>query len=212
MTRRYLAGSIFSKPAMMAAVDAAKKRDHVWSPERKHRAGPGGPAFDIEPMSPAHPPSVCLWHLADIRAAPTSVRFRVQSGHRFEASFCNLHGGRHLPRVQRAMSGHPRNLPHADSKAVTPISPAAQKFHLFILCNALDNSVTLSNSSMPDLMLGNRHIADVNQNIAEPHAVIIAPVSMKDLIITPPNGSGRIACPSLACRAAMSDWLSASGR
>jgi hypothetical protein len=87
------------------------------------------------------------------------------------------------------MSGHPRNLPHADSKAVTPISPAAKKFHLFILCSALDNSVILSNSSMPDLMLGKRHIADVNQNIAEPHAVISAPVSMKDLIITP-NGSG----------------------
>jgi hypothetical protein len=29
-------------------------------------------------------------------------------------------------------------------------------------------------------MLGKRHIADVNQNIAEPHAAIIAPVSMND--------------------------------
>jgi hypothetical protein len=37
-------------------------------------------------------------------------------------------------------------------------------------------------------MLGKRHIADVNQNIAEPHAAIITPVSMNDLIITP-NGS-----------------------
>jgi hypothetical protein len=83
---------------------------------------------------------------------------------------------------------HPRNLPNADSKAVTPISPAAQKFHLFILCSALDNSVTVSNSSLPGLMLGKRHIADVNQNIAEPHAAIITPVSMNDLIITP-NGS-----------------------
>jgi hypothetical protein len=42
---------------------------------------------------------------------------------------------------------------------------------------------------MPGLMLGKRHIADPNQNIAEPHAAIIAPVSMNDLIITP-NGSG----------------------
>jgi hypothetical protein len=36
-------------------------------------------------------------------------------------------------------------------------------------------------------MLGKRHIADMNQNIAEPHAAIIAPVSMNGLIITP-NG------------------------
>src|SRR5262249_10118673 len=70
---------------------------------------------------------------------------------------------------------HPRNLANADSKAVTPISPAAQKFHLFILCSALDNSVTVSNSFAPGLMLGKRHIADVNQNIAEPHAAIITP-------------------------------------
>jgi hypothetical protein len=42
----------------------------------------------------------------------------------------------------------PRNLPNADSKAVTPISPAAQKFHLFILCSTLDNSVTVSSSSV----------------------------------------------------------------
>ena len=66
----------------------------------------------------------------------------------------------------------------------------------------------MSSSSVPGLMLGKRHIADVNQNIAEPHAAIIAPVSMNDLIITP-NGSGWIAiillirtitwsCPSLA--------------
>jgi hypothetical protein len=42
---------------------------------------------------------------------------------------------------------HPRNLAHADSKAVTPINPAAQKFRVFILCSALDNSaVALSNS------------------------------------------------------------------
>jgi hypothetical protein len=32
---------------------------------------------------------------------------------------------------------HPRNLAHTDSKAVTPISPAAQKFHLLIRCNLL---------------------------------------------------------------------------
>jgi hypothetical protein len=34
-------------------------------------------------------------------------------------------------------------------------------------------------------MLGNRHIADLNQNIAEPHAAIIAPASMNGLILTP---------------------------
>src|SRR5262245_21132431 len=84
---------------------------------------------------------------------------------------------------------HPRSLPNAASKAVTPISPAAQKFHLFILCSALDNSVTVSNSSLPGLMLGKRHIADVNQNIAEPHAAIITPVSINDLMNTP-NGPG----------------------
>jgi hypothetical protein len=38
-------------------------------------------------------------------------------------------------------------------------------------------------------MLGKRHIAEVNQNIAEPHAAIIAPISMNDLIVTP-NRSG----------------------
>jgi hypothetical protein len=49
--------------------------------------------------------------------------------------------------------------------------------------------LTLSNSFVFGLMLGKRHIADVNQNIAEPHAAITAPASMNDLIITP-NGSG----------------------
>jgi hypothetical protein len=38
-------------------------------------------------------------------------------------------------------------------------------------------------------MLGKRHIADVNQNIAEPHAAMMTAVSIYDLIITP-NGSG----------------------
>ncbi len=78
---------------------------------------------------------------------------------------------------------HPRNLAHTDSKAVTPISPAAQKFHLLILFNLLDNSVTLANSSMPGLMLGKCHIADANQHVAEPHPVISTAVSMRDLII-----------------------------
>jgi hypothetical protein len=32
-------------------------------------------------------------------------------------------------------------------------------------------------------MLGKRQIADLNQNIAEPHAAIIAPASINDLII-----------------------------
>jgi len=41
-------------------------------------------------------------------------------------------------------------------------------------------------------MLGKRHVADLNQNIAEPHAAIIAPVSMNGLIITP-DGWGWIA-------------------
>src|SRR6187200_96528 len=66
-----------------------------------------------------------------------------------------------------------------------PISPAAQKFDLFIFCSALDSSVTASTSSVLGLMLGKRQIADLNQNIAEPHAAIIAPVSMNGLIITP---------------------------
>ena len=66
-----------------------------------------------------------------------------------------------------------------------PISPAAQKFDLFIVCSALDSSVTASTSSVLGLMLGKRQIADLNQNIAEPHAAIIAPVSMNGLIITP---------------------------
>jgi hypothetical protein len=42
---------------------------------------------------------------------------------------------------------------------------------------------------MPGLILGHWHIADVNQNTAEPHAAIIAPVSMNDLMIAP-NYSG----------------------
>src|SRR4051812_24576000 len=40
---------------------------------------------------------------------------------------------------------HPENLAHTDSKAVTPINPAAQKFQLLIFCNLLDNSLTLAN-------------------------------------------------------------------
>ena len=65
-----------------------------------------------------------------------------------------------------------------------PISPAAQKFHLLILRNALDNSVAVAGSSMPALMLGKRHIADMNQNTAEPHAVAIIAISMYDFITT----------------------------
>jgi hypothetical protein len=34
-------------------------------------------------------------------------------------------------------------------------------------------------------MVGKRHIADMNQNIAEPHAVKMIPASTYDLIITP---------------------------
>ena len=79
--------------------------------------------------------------------------------------------------------GHPINLAHTENKAVTPIKPAAQKFHRLIFCNLLDNSVTLLISSMPDLLLRKCHIADVNQHAADPHPVIIAAVSMSDLIV-----------------------------
>jgi hypothetical protein len=41
-------------------------------------------------------------------------------------------------------------------------------------------------------MLGNRHIADLNQNIAEPHAAIITPASMNGLILTPTGSGGWI--------------------
>jgi hypothetical protein len=77
----------------------------------------------------------------------------------------------------------PRYLANAPSSAVTPISPATKKFHLFIRRNTLDNS-PWSISSAPGFMVGKRHIADMNQNIAEPHAVIIAAVTMNDVIIT----------------------------
>jgi hypothetical protein len=49
----------------------------------------------------------------------------------------------------------------------------------------LDNSVTVADSSMPALMLGKRLIADMNQNIAEPHTVTITAVSMYDLMTAP---------------------------
>ena len=81
--------------------------------------------------------------------------------------------------------GHPINLAHTENKAVTPIKPAAQKFHRLIFCNLLDNSLTLFISSMPDLLLRKCHIADVNQHAADPHPVIIAAVSMSDLIVHP---------------------------
>ena len=88
-------------------------------------------------------------------------------------------------RVALRARDHPRNLAHTDSKAVTPISPAPQKFHLLIRCNLLDNSVTLSDSSTPGLTRGECHIADANQHVAEAHPVIIAAVSISDLIIHP---------------------------
>jgi hypothetical protein len=46
-------------------------------------------------------------------------------------------------------------------------------------------------------MLGNRHIADLNQNIAEPHAAIITPASMNGLIITPYGSGDRLGLYSL---------------
>jgi hypothetical protein len=63
------------------------------------------------------------------------------------------------------------------------MSPAAQKFQVLILCSLLDSSVTLSSSSLPGLMPCKRHIAEANQNAAEPHPVISAAVSMNDFII-----------------------------
>ena len=77
---------------------------------------------------------------------------------------------------------HPKTLADTDSKAVTPIRPAAQKFHRLILCSLMDNSVTLANSSLPGLMPGRCHIADANQHMAEPHAVSRTAVSMNDRI------------------------------
>ena len=82
------------------------------------------------------------------------------------------------------VAGHPRSLAHTDSKAVIPIKPAAQKFRLFIFRSAFDNSLAEIGSSEPGLMLGKRHIADANQNIAEPHAAIITPVSISDFTIS----------------------------
>jgi hypothetical protein len=37
----------------------------------------------------------------------------------------------------------------------------------------------------PGFAVGKRHIADMNQKIAEPHAATMIPVSMYDFIITP---------------------------
>jgi hypothetical protein len=67
-----------------------------------------------------------------------------------------------------------RSLAHTESRAPTPISPAAQKFHVLILCSLLESSVIFSNSSVPGFILGKRHIADANQKMAEPHAAIRA--------------------------------------
>jgi hypothetical protein len=80
-------------------------------------------------------------------------------------------------------AGHPRNLAHTDSKAVTPINPAAQKFHLLILCSLFDNSFTLAVSSTTGFVLGKCHIAEANQHMAEALPVISAAVSMSDLMI-----------------------------
>jgi len=91
------------------------------------------------------------------------------------AAFTRDEGRRIAANVAKLPDSHPRNLSHAPSNAVTPISPAAQKFHLLILCSFLDNSV-ISSNPVPSLVLGKWHIADANQNIADPHAAIIAPV------------------------------------
>jgi len=105
-----------------------------------------------------------LWRESDV--APKLYQFRAHEKEAFGPGQTSSFNER----------GHPRNRAKADSKAVTPISPAAQKSHLFILCSALDSSVTVSNSFVPGLMPGKRHIADANQNIAEPHAAIITAI------------------------------------
>ena len=92
-------------------------------------------------------------------------------------------GRRERRSVAAWVACHPRNLAHTESKAVTPIDPAAQKFHRLILCSLSDNSVTLAASSMPGLVLRKCHIADANQHVAEIQPVISAAVSMSDLII-----------------------------
>ena len=92
---------------------------------------------------------------------------------------------RHATFCPRLFQVIPRNLANADSKAVTPISPEAQKFRLLMLRKALDNSAALSNSFIPGVTVGRRHIAAENQNSAEPHAMIITTVSMYDRITTP---------------------------
>src|SRR5215471_19908331 len=56
----------------------------------------------------------------------------------------------------------PRYLANAASSAVTPISPAAKKFHLFILCSTFDNS-PWSILSAPGFRVGGRQIADMNR-------------------------------------------------
>jgi len=65
------------------------------------------------------------------------------------------------------------------------MSPAAQKFQVLILCSLSDSSVTLSRSPLPGLLPRKRHIAEANQNAAEPHPVMSAAVSMNDFIIVP---------------------------
>ena len=105
-----------------------------------------------------------LWRESDV--APKLYQFRAHEKEAFGPGQASSFNER----------DYPRNRANADSKAVTPISPAAQKFRLFILCSDLDSSVTVSNSSAPGLTLGKRHIADANQNIAEPHAAIITAI------------------------------------
>ena len=94
---------------------------------------------------------------------------------------------------------HPKTLSHTDSKAVTPINAAAQKFQVLIRCSLSDNSLTLSRSSWPGFVPGNRHIADANQNAAEAQPAITAAVSIKDFM-TPRIVVARIARPVPACK------------
>ena len=87
--------------------------------------------------------SIALWHQTKYRTFRTSNSIRsVTTLWQRSKKLC-LHSvvAEPGPVTDERLAGHPRNLANAESKAVTPINPAAQKFHLLILCKAPDNSV-----------------------------------------------------------------------
>src|SRR5215467_7114342 len=88
------------------------------------------------------------------------------------------------PKSQYSIRSQPRYRENAASSAVTPINPAAQKFRLFIRRRAFDNSPR-SISSAAGFAVGKRHIADMNQKIAEPHAAIMIPIQKCDILFMP---------------------------